>query len=94
MGGAKHEPIPTTPIIQITLNRSSFIQTDKDGNILLTPRLQCPADIDHQVKLLKDDLDALAIRAKAAWKKASAHWSPDLPLYSGQLRGKPQYGSG
>ena len=69
MGGAKHKPIPTVPMIVITLERGT---TDDEGRILLSPRLMCPAEIDDQVKLLKDDLDALAFRAKAAFKKASA----------------------
>jgi hypothetical protein len=60
-------------MIFITLDRSTFVSTDKDGDVLLSARLQSPVEIDDQVKLLKDDLDALAIRAKAAWKRACVH---------------------
>lgn len=63
-----------TPLAYITVATRTVL---KDGQICVTPQMT-ELEIDTCVMLLKEDLDSVARRAKAAIKRAKAAKSPTL----------------
>ncbi|HBK06768.1 MAG TPA: hypothetical protein DDZ81_13005 [Acetobacteraceae bacterium] len=60
--------LPFKPFIRLCL--AHWGQTARDGSPLLSSTLMSDAEIDEFVSTLKDDLDAVAKRAKRALAKA------------------------
>ena len=58
---------PFEPIVRIFLKRWA---TTKEDVPTLSPELMTDEEIDHNIQLLKDDLDNVGRRAKAALKTA------------------------
>jgi hypothetical protein len=58
---------PFSPHVVLTLAGHG---TNEDGTPLLSANLMTSAEIDFQIQALKDDLDAVGKRAKAALAKA------------------------
>jgi hypothetical protein len=58
---------PFFPHVELTLAGHG---TNTDGTPLLSAHLMSPAEIDFRIQVLKDDLDAVGRRAKAALAKA------------------------
>ena len=64
----KSDKLPFNPVVHICLQKWS---TQSDGTPIFTPQLMTEGEIDWYVKELKDDLDSVGRKAKAALVKAN-----------------------
>jgi hypothetical protein len=67
---SKPDEISTTPIINIHLRRWTTLPASETP--VISPDLMSEREIDEHVKLLKDDLNAVAEAAKKAFRKKLA----------------------
>lgn len=65
----KSDRLPFNPVVHICLEHWSV---PKDGAPTVTPQLMSEGEIDEYVKSLKDDLDSVGRKAKAALVRAKA----------------------
>jgi hypothetical protein len=63
----KNEKLPFNPIATIRLDHYSSSQ---DEMPTVSPHLMTEEEINHHIQALKDDLDAVGKKAKAALRKA------------------------
>lgn len=62
--------LPSNPIVQVILAQWT---SDKGNDTpVISPHLMTAAEIDYHIKALKDDLDAVGVKAKAALVLAKA----------------------
>ncbi len=64
----KSDRLPFNPVVHICLQNWS---TPSDGAPIVTPQLMTEGEIDWYVKALKDDLDSVGRKAKAALVRAN-----------------------
>ncbi len=62
--------LPSNPIVQIIL--SNWTSDRGDDTPIISPHLMTAGEIDYHIKALKEDLDAVWIKAKAALVMAKA----------------------
>jgi hypothetical protein len=64
------DQLPSNPIVQIILDNWT---SDKGNDTpIISPHLMTAGEIDHHINALKKDLDAVAVKAKAALVLAKA----------------------
>lgn len=64
----KEEELPFNPKVQIVLDH--FGKPSKSNMPVVSADLMSESEIDYHIQALKDDLDAVAKKAKAALRKA------------------------
>lgn len=65
----KDDDMPFNPIVTIVLDHWG---SDRDGAPTVSANLMTEPEIDEYIKNLKDDLDAVGAKAKAALRKAES----------------------
>ena len=74
---SKDDPLPFDPFIQLSVNPSG--NTTRTRTPVISAHLMTDMEVDEYVRLLKDDLDSVAKRAKRDLKRAREHTSKRLP---------------
>ena len=64
----KDDGLPFSPFVVIDL--AHWGSESASGSPIVSAQLMTPAEIDHHIKALKNDLDAVGGRAKRALKEA------------------------